>query len=321
VRTLAATAPHVDAVQLELGIPLRWPGAWRQRLIDAILAALPALVAPRDTTPPSASVPEPDPPLPCRLEFAAPGLSGLVGIDAGRGARLLFFPAGGGLALFTGERVGLEPEGAAGALGVRVAAGGGLSVRFDGPLLRFPDTMPFLDLEAGLGRAEVIDASVTLDFVPHHADRSGGDFGAVSGVVVLDGARHPIATNGFLDDGAAPSPWPRLRAALELADGARLALTVGLDGGQASGFLCRGAEHVAVATARATLGDADAPLDPVRIDLELADGTKLRVTAHAMHRLPVIRARGGAPIRLEFAACRVDGGGAAPAGWLEAGGL
>src|SRR5439155_5118450 len=42
VRQLAhwAAGGRVHAVQLELGIPLRWPGEWRERLVTAIVAAL-----------------------------------------------------------------------------------------------------------------------------------------------------------------------------------------------------------------------------------------------------------------------------------------
>src|SRR5439155_594421 len=93
---------------------------------------------------------------------------------------------------------------------------------------------------------------------------------------------------------------------LDLGDGASLALTLGLHGGEANGFLCRDGRHVAVAAAHATLGPADAPLARVGLELELADGRRLRIAARALHRLPVIRARGRAPVRVEFAACRLE---------------
>src|SRR5262249_57202430 len=53
VRRLAALGRHTNAMQLELGVPLRWRGAWRQRLIEACLAALPALLAPDAPATPS----------------------------------------------------------------------------------------------------------------------------------------------------------------------------------------------------------------------------------------------------------------------------
>src|SRR5207249_4345237 len=97
VRALAALAPLVDALQLELGIALRWPGPWRARLVAACAEAAPALAAapsPGDTAPGGSTAPEAAPPVPRRLEFAGAALSGLVGLDAGRTGRVLLFPEG-----------------------------------------------------------------------------------------------------------------------------------------------------------------------------------------------------------------------------------
>jgi hypothetical protein len=88
--------------------------------------------------------------------------------------------------------------------------------------------------------------------------------------------------------------------------------------------VCRGGHRVAVASAQAVTGGGDSPLERVTFDLALSDGERLAIVTEAIHRLPVIRARGGAAMRFEFAACRIGAGpGAsrAPAGWLEAGGL
>jgi len=321
VRALAALAPLVDAVQLELGIALRWPGPWRARLVAACSEALPALLAaphPAGGPPGDTTAAAPAPPVPRRLEFAGAALSGLVGLDAGRTGRLLLFPEGGGLFLFTGERLGHTPGG----LCVEPTASGGLALRYDGPLLRFPDTTPFLDLETGLARAELVEGEIELRFAPGHAHEGPAEFGTVTGSVALERARHPVTASAFAEDGAPAGPWPRLRAALDLGGGASLALTLGLHGGEASGFLCRDGRHVAVAAAHAALGPADAPLAHVGLELELVDGRRLRIAARALHRLPVIRARGRAPVRVEFAACCLEGAPAAgPAGWLEVGGL
>src|SRR5207247_1487795 len=191
VRALAARAPFVDAVQLELGIALRWPGPWRARLVAACTEALPALLA----APHPASAPPGDttaaalaPPVPRRLEFAGAALSGLVGLDAGRTGRLLLFPAAGGLVLFTGERLGHTPGG----LRVEPSASGGLALSYDGPLLRFPDTTPFLDLETGLARAELVEGEIELRFAPGHAHEGPAEFGTVTGGVAVERARHPV---------------------------------------------------------------------------------------------------------------------------------
>src|SRR5438132_9240877 len=65
VRALAARAALVDAVQLELGIALRWPGAWRSRFLDACAAALPApAAAPEPASVPPERTPAAEPPPP-----------------------------------------------------------------------------------------------------------------------------------------------------------------------------------------------------------------------------------------------------------------
>jgi hypothetical protein len=323
VRALADLAPRVDAVQLELGIPLRWPGPWRRRFLEACAAALPALVTPEAI--PRVSGAEnaegaggDEHRVGHRLEFTSPGLCGLVGLDRGRGGRLLLFPPGGGLVLFTGERTGGEPRGVVGGLEL-LADGDDLGVRFAGPLLRFPDATPFLDLERGLAGAELVEAEVALTF-SRDASGLGTPFGRVAGEVTLGATRWTIAGHGVAEDGGASGPWPRVRAALRVGEEAGLVVTVPLGGGEATGFVTRGERRVAVATARATLGPTDAPLERFALEVELASGERIRLVARALHRLPVIRAHGPRAVRLEFAACVVEGE-RTPAGWCEVGGI
>src|SRR5262249_28271182 len=155
-------------------------------LVETCVELLPLLVTPpaKATPPPERIVPtaESASPTPMRVEFTSSRLCGLVGLEADRGRLLLFLPEGG-LVLFTGERT-TEPPGQVGGLGVAPRDGGGLRVRFRGPLLRFPDTTPFLDLEQGLAGASLVDADVRLDFTPDASET----FGAVTGSVRLDGA-------------------------------------------------------------------------------------------------------------------------------------
>jgi hypothetical protein len=317
VRRLAAHAAAVNALQLELGIPLRWPGDWRDRLLDACSAVLPVLLGATRGAEPASGVPAATPAgsrPPLRLEFTSPALAGLVGVEPER-ARLLLFPGGDELLLFTGERT-VETEGRVGGLSVRPRAGGGYLVEFRGPLLRFPDTTPFLDLEHGLAAARLAEADVKLAFVPD----ASGRFGTISGSVVVDGRHLPLAGGGFCEEGMPAGPWPRLRAAFRLGTRGALVLTLGLDGGQASGVLHRGALAVPVAGARATPDDPSDPLAGMTLEVELADGERLTLRADAVVRLPVVRARGQVAIRVDFAACRVDGE-SIPAGWCEIGGL
>lgn len=325
IAALAGLAPRVEAMQLELGIALRWPGPWRERFIDACRAVL------RDLTDPGAPDSAPramrDPvggarvaPVTRRFEFTSPTLCGLVGLDA-PGGRMLLFPPRGGLALFTGERTGGERAASVGALDLERGERG-LGLRFRGPLLTFPDTTPFLDLETGLASADLVDAEVEIDFTADEPGPTGGAFGQVRGRAVVAGASWPLTGHGFAEEGAPPALWPRLRAAFRLGDTTQLALTLALQGGEATGFVSRRGEHIAVATARATLGPPASPLDRIALELELVSGERMQVAARAIHRLPVVRVRGPSPVRLEFAACRLeDGADGPPAGWCEVGGI
>lgn len=326
VRALAVLAPQVDAVQLELGIPLRWPGAWRTALLDACTDCLPALTMPSAgdaVTPAGGPAPATHGP-PVRLQFTSSTLCGLVGLDGPTGGRLLLFPPAGGLVLFTGEWLGAGPPGSVGPLTVRSGVHpDACHVRLRGPLLRFADTLPFLDLEHGLAGAELVDAEVALDFttaVPP-GDRPAGCFGTVAGRVRVAGTPFTVDGSGFYEESAPAGPWPRLRAQLELGAHAGLALTLGLADGQVTGSLRRAGCRVAVVAARAGLGPDDAPLARVDLDVDLADGQHVAVRARALHRLPVIRGRGPRPVRLEFAACRLENGPPWPVGWCEVGGV
>lgn len=319
VRALAATADRVDAMQLELGIPLRWPGPWREHLRAALLESLPALTAAAGRAgarPAAARATDPAPgPAPRRLEFAGHPLCGLVALDGGAGGgRLLLFAPGGRLLLFTGERAGPAPADGVGPLALRPHPGGA-SVSFAGPLLEFPDSTPFLDLEAGLARGRLVDAHVALRYDAATAG-DGAGFGRVRGEVIVDGARVPVdalgATGGAFDVG----PWPRLRVALRLDETRFLRATVALADGTATGTLARGAEHVEVTAARPTFRPAASPLARFTLTVELAGGERLDLVAHAVHRLPVVRIRGTRPLHLEFAACRL-GDAPSPAGWCE----
>ena len=323
VRALAATAPRVDAMQLELGIPLRWPGAWRQRLCASIVASLPELLAPppvagRASSPRRAQEPSESCP-PCRLEFTSAGMCGLAALDGGAGGgRLLLFLPGERLLLFTGERVGPDSGEGVGPLVLR-AGPQGTSVRFRAPLLEFPDSTPFLDLEAGLARGHLVEAEVSLDYAPHAMLGADG-FGRVTGRVVLDGTEFDIAGLGSAGGSFAEGPWPRLRVALRLAPDSALRATLAVREGTATGVLVRGTERLEVVAGSASLGPSGAPLTRMSLALELANGERVGLAAHAVHRLPVVRLRGPTPVHLEFAACRLEGE-TEPAGWCEVGGV
>ena len=301
VRRLARRADRVDAVQLELSLPLRLPGPWRDAFVEACARALgdqddavgreswPAWN--REATGPTESV---------ALEFVAPGLSGLAAVDA-HGGRLLLFPEAGGLVTFTGERVGChDPDQVAG-LRMTVTGSGDVDISYEGPMLVFDDTAPFVDLEAGLARARITPAEVTLRFAPSHDD--GADacpFGTVRGHARIGGHRFDVGGHGVRSRREVGlGAWPR--AGLRLANGT---VIVGRGG---DGIICRNGTHVPLRGCVVRSDDT-----PVSIGVEAADGTRLEIAAVSVHRLPVVPGEPGAG-RVVFVACRHDD---ALAGWI-----
>ena len=216
----------VDAAQLELAIPLRWPGPHRERfaglLIDAFAPATPAR--------PPRPRPAVDAARPLAvgsgrvsrrlgLQLIAGDLLVLAGVDASDdralGGRLLIGTGGGRLALFTGELSDPERPWCVPPLVLRELEADGLEVRFDGALLEFPVLTPFLDLEHGLSVGTLVAAEVMLTFT---AMRTEGDerFGDVRGAIVITGVRHSVATCGVVSGAErfAPSRMPSLRVTL-----------------------------------------------------------------------------------------------------------
>lgn len=297
VRRLAARAAEVDALQLELALPLRIPGRWRDAFVEACSAAL----LDDATHPEPPWRPAPDQARRVALEFVGDGLSGLAAIDE-LGARLLLFPGDGSLVTFTGERVGAHGPTRLAGLDLR-ATDGALELAYDGPMLRFPDTTPFVDLEHGLAGANLLDASVHVRFTASHEAPDGRcPFGSVEGRAALGGHAHEVRGHGVR-----ARREPRLgahpRAALRSDDGSAL-LVDGYD----SGFACRNGRHVRLATAAIALDGAT-----VRVRGVCEDGTAIDVAAALLHRLPVVRG-GSVPGRLLFAECRAESGFA---GWVE----
>jgi hypothetical protein len=111
-----------------------------------------------------------------------------------------------------------------------------------------------------------------------------------------------------------------VRASLDLGDGGRLSLVVGLDGGFAAGFLCRDGRHQPVTGASAHLGDSGDPFGGLLLDVEIDGGTRLQLRPEPLYRLPVVRGGAPTPIRLVYACCSLEPG-ARLAGWCEIGGF
>lgn len=197
----------VDAAQLELAIPLRWPGPRRDRflgmLADAFGAPSPRATAP--ATPASLAVRSGRITGRRGLSLVEGDLMVMASIDAGESGalagRLLISTAGGRLALFTGELSETSRPWSIPPLRLGERDAGALELRYDGPLVEFPLLTPFLDLERGLSAGSLLEARVDLAFQPD-ASPPGGDgeerFGDVCGEVVMGSVRHAVATRGVL---------------------------------------------------------------------------------------------------------------------------
>jgi predicted heme/steroid binding protein len=293
VQRLARLAPNVDAVQLELALPLRMPGRWRTAFVDAC----PALLSAGDAS--GASWPQASPaPAPATLEFVADGLSGLAALDAFGGRLLLFFDDGS-LVTFTGERIGSHDGAAIAGLHLR-ATERGLALRYDGPMLRFADTLPFLDLERGLAGATLVEAHVQLELTASHPAEPACPFGDLEGRAALDGVVTVVRGRGRCSD------HPR-----RLGAGARAAL-VGRHGGflvdGAGSYVCRDGRHVSLHDATLDLAG-----DTIHLRADSHGADSISIAATVVHRLPVVRG-GPAPGRLLLAACRTTSG---ESGWVE----
>lgn len=193
IRALAAFSlqQQVNAVQLELGVGLRWPGAERDRFIDVFCQTLgkhapltqskgqdfpaiplfqqPRLIAAQLNGSPLSLHPTPEPRR-LGLHFHDPlsGLGVMGGIEFSSSApthsgRLMLSLGGTEMVLFTGEDEATADSG-------RVRVGGfvwqseadGLAISYRGPVMRFSHPQAFIRLEEGLAASWVEPAEITL---------------------------------------------------------------------------------------------------------------------------------------------------------------
>ena len=215
-----AASGRIDAIQLETGIPLRWPGARRETFIEAVVEAARAY--------PLEAEPKPRRPVERAGGGAAQGSDDAVGpepgyslqfiLDRGRtsvlfgveptgphsmATRLCLLRDDGSMSLFVAEG---PWDGQAGryriaGLSVDARTDGGLELAFEGPMIAYPSHDAFLDLERGLSSAGLEEVSLTLSY---SADQRG--FGKVSGRLDLPGSTIDIATT------AATGRGPRFAA-------------------------------------------------------------------------------------------------------------
>lgn len=190
-------AGRIDAVQLELGVPLRWPNDLRRRFTEIAqrVFSAPPTPAARDVAPCRRATPAglaPPAALACYDAAAQLGISARVdALPGGRGVsgRLLLFIGERDVALFTGEDAGKQLSGG----GPHFAPlADGFRLRFAGQLLRSDDGRRYVDLETAFAASQLITAELDLTFA-----RTAPHYGRVRGHVTIDGAAHDIAALGF----------------------------------------------------------------------------------------------------------------------------
>lgn len=310
-------AGRLDAVQLELAAPLRWPGPLRAAFAAAVREAF-AFPAPRPIAPGPAPAPATaavaPASAPAALQVYAPG-SGIglsARLDPRRGGgvsgRLLLFLGGSRVALFTGE--GPHPAPLSGAGPHFAAAADGLRLTFDGWALHAADGGLYVDLERALAASHLLAVRADLVF-----SRRAGEHGRVRGTLALDGAVERIDAPGFAPAGPVEVGWrSHLSLRAGFADGTAVSVRHRVPG---EALL---EEHAGAAPTRRPLAslavtfDGD-PHTPRRV--VAADGAG-GLVAEPTARMAIVRPLGGGRrARVTLGVARVERAGTAGFGFYE----
>lgn len=230
-----SAAGRIEAVQLELGVPVRWPGPYRRAFLAAVHGAFAATPpTPIETQPgrtarrgaaASTGVSEPrsnaslqlyDPAaeiaLTARIERSGPHITG----------RLLVFQGRQRLALFIGEdsrHAGPPREGPHFA-----NTASGFRLQFAGTALASDDGAGYVDIEQGFAASRLCAVVVDLEF----CRRLSSDYGSAAGWVEIEGERHAIDVPAFARHAVlqgTSSAWSS-QLVLSVALGAQRALRV-----------------------------------------------------------------------------------------------
>jgi hypothetical protein len=324
VRELArlGAAGRVCAVQLELAVPLRWPGPWRESFLAELARFVAAPWEQSPSPPPLCTSPRPGPGMPHQLflEFHddRTGIGAFAGIEhlssGRRRGRLLLCLGRSRLALFTGEETRGDPLWCAGLVWELLDAGS-LRLSYEGPALVFPRTDSFLDLESGLAEARLTEMQVELRWQELPARRGAPlrRTGRVTGRIAVDGMRVAIEAFAALDRGSAriPAEWLERRV-FHAALGEDLRLSIVSHRGEAevtTGELVRADRVEPVLSARIDVLQVPGDSRPSawRVDLVSPSGP-LRLFGHVTTAVPVVRPHGASRHLTWFGLARVAAG-------------
>lgn len=348
---VAALARHglsgrLDAIQVELAVPLRWPGPWRERTLES-LGVFFETRAPADATPlpgARASRPErngsedPDGPGPPRdsgmtrrsLELhddvAGLGVFGAIerAADGRCSARLLVCLGRGGLALFTGEQAHGRELTCSGLEWRDLDDTEGTRLTFEGPVLRFPRSDPFLDLEDGLAGASLGELRANVTFEPGPTDDAPFRCGRARGTIVVDGTPHRIdadAARGPSLFPEAPEAWrERRRLHVPVGEHDVVSLATGRDAEDEAviGERVRHGRPERLLSARTHVHPAADGRTPAawRIEIVTRSGP-LSIFGNVTCVVPVVRPAPGGPWLTWYGLARFGGGPLPGAGTFE----
>jgi hypothetical protein len=338
VAALCRSAP-IEAAQLELAIPLRWPGQRRDRFLALLAAAfvdegiggvsgIRARSSERALRSAGGRVTRRR-----GLQFVAGDMLVMTSIEGGESGpiagRLVVSQDADRLTLFTGELADSSCTWTIPPLTFESLADGGARVIYEGPLVGFSTLTPFLDLEHGLAGGTLVEGRVDVTF---QADRSGDSngcgerFGDVRGEMVIDGRSHSIAARAVatLVETFAPQGLPSCRIALPaspwgalLLDGDREEPLLWRQDGRLSGALVGTARAAAESLPVRAICDLTLTARSGSLMLEIAGdaGESDRLLGTLERLIPVRRpGREGSVIETTFALVRCDG---RYLGWVE----
>jgi hypothetical protein len=305
-------ARRVEAVQLELGVAVRWPGAVRNSFVAATKRAFGptphGIPVPAPARPHHATSLRPPAGLQCFDPTSGIGVSAGLSVESGAGirGRLLLFLGGQRVALFVGEDRRLD----------RLVSGGpefqrrepGFRLGFEGNVLCVEDGGLYLDLEEAFAASALQTVSVDLSFEAAEKTR----YGRVRGTICLEGRTWTLDCHGF---GGAPirtsTPPSRSQTVLSACFGSDLALQVRT--GDARGATCGTVTRITSA------GERSDDLRALAVALERDGYTPRRITlplgpegaivAEPLNRMSIYRPGGGhRPTRVTFGIARVRAG-------------
>ena len=302
-------------MQLELGVPLRWPGRWRQRLVDACTASLPAFLTKPTARPPSrrwralrtrAAAAR-------TLEIAAERACGLVTVDTTADDSCSFLPTMAWCSSRASVRAARSRVGSA-VCGSRPTRWVRCTSASRVPCSAFP-TRRRSSIWSAVSRALSSSSTPTWRSISHRtmgtepAGRSSGGPRSRHARRSHDGAGR---TRLRIGRRRSRPVAPRARRPRPRGRPAALAAASTAPRRSRPGFSARAASTSPSCMPRRGSGRRR-PAGGLRARRRARRRTASRLQPRPVHRLPVVRGGGPVPVRLVYASCRLPGSTARPA--------